>query len=97
MDTKLEVTLSEEQAKFVEERMAAEHVAQPADYLRKLVEAEQERSAIRAKKLAELKAAIQVGLDDIAAGRTSPFEPEKLKLEFRARMEKEKLANHAHP
>lgn len=95
METKLEVLLSEEQAKFVEERMAAEHVAQPADYLRKLLKAEQERSAAHAKKLADLKADIQVGLDDIAAGRSAPFDPEKLKLEFRARLEKEKLANHA--
>lgn len=67
------VVLTDSQAKFVEQMVAAGHYQNASEVLREGLRLVQAREAEQAAKLAALREAVAIGLDDIAAGRYMTF------------------------
>ena len=67
------VVLTDSQAKFVEQMVAAGHYQNASEVLREGLRLVQAREAEQAARLAALREAVAIGLDDIAAGRYMTF------------------------
>jgi antitoxin ParD1/3/4 len=67
------VVLTESQAKFVEQMVASGRYQNASEVLREGLRLVQAREAEHAAKLAALREAVTVGIDDIEAGRYTTF------------------------
>jgi antitoxin ParD1/3/4 len=67
------VVLTDSQAKFVEQMVASGHYQNASEVLREGLRLVQAREAEQAAKLAAMREAVAVGLEDIEAGRFTTF------------------------
>ncbi len=79
------VVITDHQATLVEELVSTGRYQNAGEVLREGLRLVEERETEHARKLKELRAAVQVGIDDIEAGRFTTFEsPKALADDLRA-------------
>ncbi|MDE2183313.1 MAG: type II toxin-antitoxin system ParD family antitoxin [Alphaproteobacteria bacterium] len=75
---RLTITLPAEMAASVKEAVEGGDYASSSEVIREALRAWKIRRAVQMQELAALRADLQKGLDDIAAGRTEPFSAERI-------------------
>lgn len=75
---RLTITLPAEMAATVKEAVEGGDYASSSEVIREALREWKMKRAIQMQELAVLRADLQKGLDDIAAGRTKPFDPEDI-------------------
>lgn len=68
------VVLTDRQAKFVEKMVSSGRYQNASEVMREGLRLIEQQEAENAAKLKALRAAVQLGIDDIEAGRGIPFE-----------------------
>ncbi len=80
------ITLPAEMAAMLKHAVAAGDYASSSEVVRDALRDWQDKRAIRAEKLAALKRDIDVGLQDIEAGRVVDFDPKDIMSRGRLRL-----------
>lgn len=75
---RLTITLPAEMAASVREAVDEGNYASSSEVIREALRDWKMKRAVQMQELAALRADLQKGLDDIEAGRTSPFDPEEI-------------------
>lgn len=66
----MQISLSPEQAEFVQEQVASGHYPSAHEVVHEALRLLRERSVTRDQRIAELKRQIHVGIEDLDAGRS---------------------------
>lgn len=71
------VVITDHQAELIDQLVASGEYQNASEVLREGLRLVEERRAVQAAKLEALRAAVQVGIDDVEAGRYTVFENTK--------------------
>ncbi len=83
---RITVTVTAEMARAVKSAVTAGDYATSSEIIREALRDWRHKRTLRAQQLAELRADIAEGLDDIAAGRVSDFDANQIIEEGKARL-----------
>ena len=75
---RITITLTPEMAQAVRDAVEAGEYASSSEIIREALRDWRHKRALQEQELADLRAKIQEGLDDIAAGRVHDFDPERI-------------------
>jgi antitoxin ParD1/3/4 len=85
---RLTITLPAEMAASVREAVDEGNYASSSEVIREALRDWKMKRAVQMQELAALRADIDIGLKDLVAGRTSPFDPEEIIRLGRERLER---------
>jgi putative addiction module CopG family antidote len=89
----MEITLSPELLRFVEDKVKAGQFASASDVISGALDLLRQEESLTARDLAELREDVRVGLEQLDAGQGAEWDAEETKARLRAHVEQAKRAS----